>query len=53
MNGSRQLTTAETTSQLRVHKRPEILLGSTALNGLDFTPQNLLGVCCRDSPAPE
>jgi hypothetical protein len=53
MDGSRQLTTAEPTSQLRVHKRPEILLASAALHCLDFTPQNLLGVRCRDSPAPE
>jgi hypothetical protein len=53
VDGGRQLTTAKTTSQLRFHKRPEILLGSAGLHRLNFAPKNLLGVRGRYAPVPE
>jgi hypothetical protein len=52
VNGRRQLTTAETTSQLCVHECTEILLGSTALYCLDFTPHDLFRVRGRHAPTP-
>jgi hypothetical protein len=53
VDGSRQLTTAQSTSELRVHECAEILLGTAGLHQLDFAPQNLLGVPGPYAPAPE